>query len=116
MIYIDAYYRPDHNTFLNLLRKEKVVNLGDNYNSILYYDNVTAFHKNGIRHRLDGPALIYKNMFKHYVNDELHNEHGPAIYWSNNEQEPQYILNGKMVYNVESNEEFLKFIKLKAFW
>jgi hypothetical protein len=39
-----------------------------------------AYYSDGIRHRTDGPAVIYPNGdFKHWVDGLLHNDNGPAV-------------------------------------
>ena len=57
---------------------------------------------------------IYPNGSKAwYLNGELSREDGPACEYANGDKE--WYLNGKLI-NCSSNEEFLRLIKLKAFW
>ncbi|MEO7172795.1 hypothetical protein [Flavobacterium sp.] len=91
---------------------------------------------NGLFHRLDGPALIYVNgrkdwFFKgerhriggpaiedicgynaYYVNGKTHREDGPAFIFNGI---PEWWLYGEKV-SCSSQEEFIKLLKLKAFW
>lgn len=66
-------------------------------------------------HREDGPAIEYANGVKYYYQyDRLHREDGPAV------ENPSlgyeiYYFRGKKI-DCSSTEEFLKIIKLKAFW
>ncbi len=56
---------------------------------------------------------IYKNT-KMWTNSEgkLHREDGPAIVWG---KINDYYFRGKQI-DVKTDEEFQRFIKLKAFW
>jgi hypothetical protein len=93
--------------------------------------------ENGQRHREDGPALEYANGSKYwYWHGELHREDGPAVEHPNGAKEwcwhgqchredgpacewsdgtKSWYYHGQEI-NCQSNEEFLKLIKLKAFW
>jgi hypothetical protein len=62
--------------------------------------------RNGLNIRKDGTKIWY-------VNDQLHREDGPAMEWSSGAKE--WYLHGKKIV-VNSNEEFLRYIKLKGFW
>ena len=65
-------------------------------------------------HREDGPAIEYANGDKSwYINDQHHREAGPAIEFANGYKE--YWLNDKRIY-CDSQEEFLRLMKMKAFW
>ena len=65
-------------------------------------------------HREDGPAVIESDgMKKWFRNGELHREDGPSIEFSDGDR--YWYFNGERV-NCSSNEEFLRLIKLKAFW
>ncbi len=69
---------------------------------------------NGKHHREDGPAVEYYDGAKSwYINGKCHREDGPAIERSNGAK--YWFYNGKNV-NCSSNEEFLKLMRLKAFW
>lgn len=64
-------------------------------------------------HCLDGPAIVYENGDEsYYVNGALHRLEGPAVNWFHN---PEWFINGKLI-NVNSQEEFERYLKLKAFW
>ena len=76
----------------------------------LYFDCENSWRL----HRLDGPAIEYANGDKSwYINDQHHREAGPAIDFANGYKE--YWLNDKRIY-CDSQEEFLRLIKMKAFW
>lgn len=69
---------------------------------------------NGLRHRLDGPAIEWSNGYKEwYVNDLLHRIDGPAV--ENADGTKGWYIHGEHI-NCETNEEFLRIVKLKAFW
>jgi hypothetical protein len=65
-------------------------------------------------HREDGPAYIgatgTKIWYKHGL---YHRLDGPAIEWTTGEK--AWYINGEDVM-VDSQEEFDRFVKLKAFW
>ena len=69
---------------------------------------------NNLWHREGGPAIEYANGDKsYYFNGECHREDGPSIetmsgikYW---------YFHGKKI-NVSCQEEFERFLRLKAFW
>ena len=48
-----------------------------------------------------------------YVDDLLHREDGPAIEYADGSK--YWFINDKEIF-CKSNEEFLKLMKLKAFW
>lgn len=69
---------------------------------------------NGKRHRIDGPAIERANGNKlWYLNGKLHREDGPAIEFANGYKE--WYFNSNHI-KCSSQEEFEKLIKLKAFW
>ena len=82
--------------------------------AIEYADGYKTWYLNGKLHREDGPAQEYYNGNKFwYLYGILHREDGPAIeladgskYWYYHDKE----------ISCKTNEEFLKLIKLKAFW
>ena len=63
--------------------------------------------KNGLDIDLDGTKFYYKN-------GEYHREDGPAIEYTNGVK--YWYLNGKRLYNIYSQEQFLQYMKLRAFW
>ncbi len=65
-------------------------------------------------HREDGPAVEYANGSKSWwFHGKRHREDGPAIELTDGYK--SWYLNGNLI-NCASNEEFLKLVKLKAFW
>jgi hypothetical protein len=65
-------------------------------------------------HREDGPAVEYTNGTKYwYLYDKLHRADGPAIELASGSKWWWY--HGKKL-NCQTNEEFLRLLKLKAFW
>lgn len=65
-----------------------------------------------ILHREYGPAIERSNGDKAwYLNGELHRIDGPAIEYSNGDK--RYYLNNEII---NSEGEFLRKIRLKAFW
>ena len=65
-------------------------------------------------HRDDGPAIEYSNGNKYwYQQGQLHREDGPAVESADGTQ--QWWFKGKQL-NVSSQEEFIRHLKLKAFW
>ena len=65
-------------------------------------------------HREDGPAIEFADGSNSwYLNDKFHRLDGPAIEWVNGIK--FWYLYGEQVI-CKDNEEFLRIIKLKAFW
>ena len=65
-------------------------------------------------HRDDGPAVEHSNGDKYwYQQDNLHREDGPAAEYADGTKE--WWIKGKRP-NVSSQEEFIRYMKLKAFW
>ena len=83
-------------------------------NGLITYSNGTKYwYKNGLSHRVDGPAVEDSNRTKHwFINGLRHREDGPAIEWIDGYK--QWWLNGKYIACF-SNEEFLRIVKMKAF-
>ena len=72
------------------------------------------WYLNGQYHREDGPAVESPNGDKWwYINSQLHREDGPAIEYIDGTK--YWYLNGKQI-DCKTNEEFLRLVKLKAFW
>lgn len=85
----------------------------DNFNTIYYYFTDLS---TGLRyyHRDDGPAVEFISGTKFWFqNGEYHREDGPAIEHSDGYKEWHY--EGKYV-DCNSQEQFERLIKLKAFW
>jgi len=65
-------------------------------------------------HREDGPAVECANGDKWwYQHDQCHREDGPAVELADGTQ--QWWIKGKQL-NVSFQEEFIRHLKLKAFW
>jgi len=79
------------------------INIHDNYNKIWYL--------NGKIHREDGPACECVNGDKFwYKNGKMHREDGPAVEYASGIK--YYWYNGEFLENINSNEEFKRYIKL----
>ena len=73
-----------------------------------------AWYKEGNLHREDGPAIEYVNGDKFwYKEGKRHRTDGPATEWSNGIKAYYYL---DKYINCNSNEEYFKLLKLKAFW
>ena len=76
-----------------------------------------TYYKKGtlIRHRTNGPAVIYSDGLEFWKQNNVdHRVDGPSRdYYENNEKEWWY--KGKKI-NCSSQQEFEKLIKLKVFW
>ena len=80
----------------------------DEYGTIRYYNDEGQLHKE------DGPAIEYSNGEKFwYINGKCHREDGPAVEYSDGYK--AWWIDGKYI-NCETQEEFLRLIKMKAFW
>jgi hypothetical protein len=65
-------------------------------------------------HREDGPAVEYTDGTKMWlIDDNFHREDGPAI---DRATYPQWWYQGHRLENVHSQEEFERWLRLKAFW
>ena len=78
-----------------------------------YSNGYKAWYLNGKLHRENGPSINYSNFKAWYINGQLHREDGPAIEYVNGDKE--YWINNNRI-NSSSQEEFLRLIKMKAFW
>ena len=68
-----------------------------------------------ILHREDGPAVEYASGIKlWYINGKLHREDGPAVILFNGKKE--YYFNDEDYPEIETDEDWIKFLKLKNFW
>ena len=101
----------------------------DSSGTIWYYNDLNQIHRedgpaieyaNGTKfwcrndqyHREDGPAIEWADGEKHwYRNDQLHREDGPAIEYSNGKKE-YWLLD----IQYATKKDYLKRLKLKAFW
>jgi hypothetical protein len=84
-------------------------------NGLIVDDQGTkAWYLNGKLHREDGPAIEDADGNKVWcLHGQLHREDGPAI--ENINGTNLWYLNDKSL-EVNSNEEFLRIMKLKGFW
>ena len=65
-------------------------------------------------HRVDGPAIENTDGTKYWaLHDKLHRIDGPAVEYANGSK--LWFLDGKQV-NVQTQEQFLQMMKMKAFW
>ena len=70
--------------------------------AIIWKDGTKCYYQNGLRHREDGPAVTYRNGDKkYYKHNKLHREDGPAIIW--NDGRKVYYINRKLL----TRKEFL---------
>lgn len=66
------------------------------------------------QHRIKGPAIIH-NGTKHWMQHNVHHRlDGPAVEWVDGSKEWYY--HGKFLENITCQEEFEKWLKLKAFY
>lgn len=81
--------------------------------AIIYKDGDQYWYYNDKRHRVGGPAVEYTDgSFLWYKHGVFHREDGPAVKLNN---ELHWFYNGKKI-DCHSTEEFLRIVKLKAFW
>jgi hypothetical protein len=72
------------------------------------------WYKDDLLHREDGPAIELANGDKGwYKNGKLHRENSPAVEFADGTK--SWWLNGKQL-NCQSQEEFERLVRLKAFW
>ncbi len=72
-------------------------------------DGTRYWHKNGVKHREDGPAVEYADGSKEwFLNNELHRENGPAVENSNGYK--AWYLEGVAYTEDEFNKEVLKWV------
>ena len=68
----------------------------------------------GHLHRVDGPAVEFPNGNKeYYLEGKLHRTDGPSIEYGKGYK--RWFFYGEEI-EVSSNEEFLRMLRLKAFW
>ena len=86
----------------------------DNGPAMEYANGDKLWYQKGLYHRLDGPAVLdVDGSFVWYKEGKLHRLDGPAIKYKNNDEE--WWFNDEQI-KCNSQEEFLRLIKLKAFW
>jgi len=82
--------------------------------AIEYSVGSKAWYQHDQCHREDGPAVELASGDKFwYQYDKLHREDGPAVEYANGSKE--WFLQGQLI-NVKSQQEFERYLKLKAFW
>ena len=85
----------------------------DNNPEVDYMGN-KRWYKDGMYHREDGPAVEHRDGWKGWwLNGLHHRDDGPAAVWANGYKEWWY--KGKRL-PCNTQEEFERLIKLKAFW
>ena len=78
-----------------------------------YYDGEKRWFINGKLHRKDGPAIEFADGSKYWcINNNLHREDGPAC--EDADGSKLWCLNDQKI-DCNSNEEFLRIVKMKAF-
>lgn len=87
---------------------------GITYQVVRLPNGTETWHLNGMRHREKGPAVIYPDGLKIWYRCNLiHSEISAALEHPNGEK--LWVLNGQEL-GASSQEEFEKWMKLKAFW
>jgi len=82
--------------------------------AIEWANGTKYWYQHGKCHRQDGPAIEYANGTKYwYQHGKLHRDDGPAIELFNGTKE--WRINNTRL-NVSSQQEFERYMKLKAFW
>ena len=72
------------------------------------------YFKNGMLHRLDGPAVEHINGHKEWWNnDKLHRLDGPAIEYINGDK--SWYINDKQI-DCSTQWQFERLMKLESFW
>ena len=61
--------------------------------AVIYSNGTQEWYFNGKLHREDGPAVISKSYDAWYINGKKHRENGPAVIWTNGDQ--VWYLNGE---------------------
>lgn len=92
-------------TKLKVIRKQCVLNISD---------GAVLWLKNGELHREGGPAVEWPGGNKEWwVNGKVHRLDGPAIEYHDGHK--SWYIEDKYIH-CNSQEEFERFLKLKAFW
>lgn len=79
-----------------------------------YRNGDVGWYVNGILHREDGPAFITIEETKFwYINNQRHRIDGPAVEYVDGTK--MWYINGEQI-DCKTNEEFLRIVKLRAFW
>ena len=78
--------------------------------AVIYKQGAKYYYKNGEYHKEDGPAVMNTDSIQYYINGKLHREDGPAIMKSNGDV--QYYLNGVKYSDYDYNQiQFEKYKK-----
>jgi hypothetical protein len=101
---------------MNVLKVDVCYNVPHNYTGIAELHTGSKYwYLNGQRHRLDGPAIEFKNGSKEWwFNGKKHREDGPAIEDSNGHK--AWYLNGINYSQEEWFELLSEEDKLNAIW
>jgi len=75
--------------------------------------DVNVWYIHGKRHREDGPAYESSDVNVWYIHGKRHRVDGPAVEWINGDK--CWCYRGDEI-NCNSQQEFERLIKLKAFW
>jgi hypothetical protein len=79
-----------------------------------YPDGSKYWYWHGNLHRQDGPACEYAYGTKYwYWHGKHHREDGPAVEYADGTK--IWFYHGQKI-DCQSNQEFLRLVKLKAFW
>ena len=82
--------------------------------AVIFKDGTKNWYQNGLCHRIDGPAIEWNSGRKEwYQNGLLHRVDGPAREFTNGDK--YWYYEGKFI-DCKSQEEFERYIKLKLFW
>jgi hypothetical protein len=86
------------------------------YKIVINEFGIKFWYKEGtnILHREDGPAVEDFDRAKFwYINNRLHREDGPAVEYASGDK--FWWIDGKLI-DCQTQEEFERLVKLKAFW
>lgn len=82
--------------------------------AVIRIDGAKWWYQYGTLHRVGGPAAEHSDGTKYWlINGKFHREDGPACEFADGNK--YWYLNDEQVF-CKNNEEFLRIIKLKAFW
>jgi len=84
----------------------------ENGPAIEYANGNKSWFKNGLFHRLDGPAIEYASGLQEWYKDgRRHREDGPAV-TSAIGYRKEYWYNGKRLYDINSDKDLTRYVKL----
>jgi hypothetical protein len=81
--------------------------------AIEYVNGSKYWYLYGRCHRENGPAVEYASNKYWYQHDKLHREDGPAVEYADGTK--CWYYHGQQIY-CQTNQEYLRLLKLKAFW